>query len=42
LKSDKEAEAFVANADLTKYDLSGAEMMSFDLQPKSERMTSQE
>ncbi|HEX3885386.1 MAG TPA: BrnA antitoxin family protein [Stellaceae bacterium] len=38
LKSDKEAEDFVANADLTEYDLSGGETMRFEIQPKSERV----
>ena len=35
LKSDKAAEAFVANADLTKYDLSGFKPMAFEIEPKS-------
>ena len=38
LKSDKEAEAFVANSDLTEYDLSGGEIVRFEFQPKSERV----
>ena len=38
LKSDKEAEEFVANSDLTEYDLSGMRMMRFEFQPKSERV----
>ena len=38
LKSDKEAEEFVAKSDLTEYDLSGGEMMRFEFQPKSERV----
>ena len=38
LKSDKEAEDFVANADLTEYDLSGMRMVRFEFQPKSERV----
>ena len=33
-KSDKEAEAFVATADLTKYDLSGAKLVRFELKRK--------
>ena len=38
LRSDKEAEAFVANSDLTEYDLSGGEIVRFEFQPKSERV----
>jgi predicted DNA binding CopG/RHH family protein len=38
LKSDKEAEEFVANSDLTEYDLSGMRMVRFEFQPKSERV----
>ena len=33
-KTDKEAEDFVANADLTDYDLSGGQMVRFELKPK--------
>ena len=33
-KSDKEAEAFVATADLTDYDLSGAKLVRFELKRK--------
>jgi len=33
-KSDREAEEFVAAADLSKYDLSGAEIVRFELKPK--------
>ena len=33
-KSDREAEEFVASADLSKYDLSGAEIVRFELKPK--------
>lgn len=36
--SDAEAEAFVAEADLTKFDLSGAVAVHFELQPKTERI----
>lgn len=32
--SDREAEAFVATADLTKYDLSGAKLVHFELKRK--------
>ena len=38
LKSDNEAEEFVANCDLTEYDLSGMRMVRFEFQPKSERV----
>ncbi len=38
LKSDEEAEAFVANSDLTEYDLSEMRTVRFEFQPKSERM----
>jgi predicted DNA binding CopG/RHH family protein len=34
LTSDEEAEAFVANADLTEYDLSEMVPMRFELKPK--------
>jgi predicted DNA binding CopG/RHH family protein len=34
LTSDEEAEAFVANADLSEYDLSGMIPMRFELKPK--------
>ena len=34
LASDEEAEAFVANADLSEYDLSGMVPMRFELKPK--------
>ncbi|MDY0273412.1 MAG: CopG family antitoxin [Advenella sp.] len=35
LKNDAAAEQFVADADLTKYDLSGFKPMHFELEPKS-------
>jgi predicted DNA binding CopG/RHH family protein len=38
LSSDKEAEAFVAQSDLTEYDLSGMRIVRFEFQPKSERV----
>lgn len=38
LHSDEEAEAFVANADLTDYDLSEMRTVQFEFQPKSERL----
>ena len=34
-KSDREAEEFVAKADLTKYDLSGAQLVHFEMKPKA-------
>ena len=37
LKTDEEAERFVAEADLTEYDLSGMRLVRFEFQPKSER-----
>ena len=33
-KTDKEAEDFVATADLSRYDLSGGEVMRFEMKPK--------
>ena len=38
LKTDEEAETFVAKADLTDYDLSGMRVVRFEFQPKSERV----
>ena len=38
LRSDKAADDFVANADLTDYDLSGMRLMQFEFQPKTERI----
>lgn len=38
LTSDEEAEAFVAQSDLTDYDLSAMRMVRFEFQPKSERV----
>lgn len=37
-KSDKGAEEFVDEADLSQYDLSGMRPMGFEFQPKSERV----
>jgi len=37
-KSDKEAEAFVEKADLSKYDLSGAAPMRFEFEKKEARV----
>ena len=34
LRTDEEAEDFVANADLTDYDLSGGQVVRFELRPK--------
>jgi predicted DNA binding CopG/RHH family protein len=33
-KSDRAAAAFVAKADLSRYDLSGARLMQFEIKPK--------
>jgi predicted DNA binding CopG/RHH family protein len=38
LQTDEEAERFVAEADLTEYDLSGLRMVKFEFEPKSERV----
>jgi predicted DNA binding CopG/RHH family protein len=38
LKTDKAAEAFVAKADLTDYDLSDMKVVRFEFEPKSERI----
>jgi len=38
LETDQEAERFVAEADLTDYDLSGMRLVRFEFQPKSERV----
>ncbi|HEX5845724.1 MAG: CopG family antitoxin [Rhodoplanes sp.] len=38
LRSDKAAEAFVATADLTQYDLSGLTPVRFEFKPKTERV----
>jgi len=38
LQSDEAAEAFVAEADLTDYDLSDMRQVRFEFQPKSERV----
>src|SRR5260370_2336671 len=38
LRSDEEAEEFVANADLTAYDLSQLRTVLFEFEPKSERV----
>jgi predicted DNA binding CopG/RHH family protein len=35
LRSDEEAEAFVEQADLSEYDLSGFKPVHFELEPKS-------
>lgn len=39
LKTDKEAEDFIAEADLTEYDLSGLKPVRFEFQPKARRIT---
>ena len=38
LKTDDDAERFVAEADLTDYDLSGMRIVRFEFEPKSERV----
>ena len=38
LRTDKEAEHFVATADLTKYDLSSMVPVRFEFKPKTERV----
>ena len=38
LTTDEAAEDFVANADLTKFDLSALRPMHFEFQPKDERL----
>jgi predicted DNA binding CopG/RHH family protein len=38
LKSDKQAEDFIARADLTEYDLSGMREVRFEFEPKSARV----
>jgi predicted DNA binding CopG/RHH family protein len=38
LETDEEAEKFVAESDLTEYDLSGMRFVRFEFQPKSERV----
>ena len=37
-KTDKEAEAFVARADLTEYDLAGAKPVRFEFEAKAARV----
>jgi predicted DNA binding CopG/RHH family protein len=38
LRTDEEAERFVAEADLTEYDLSSMRLVKFEFQPKTERV----
>jgi predicted DNA binding CopG/RHH family protein len=38
LRTDKEAEDFVARADLSQYDLSGMRMVRFEFAPKAARV----
>ncbi len=38
LKTDRAAEAFVAKSDLTQYDLSGMQLVRFELAPKAARV----
>lgn len=37
--SDREAEDFVANADLTTFDLSGAQLVRFEMKPKAKSIS---
>lgn len=39
LKSDKEAEDFIENEDLTEYDLSGSRRVRFEFQKKDKAVT---
>ena len=38
LRSDDEAEAFIAKSDLTQFDLSGMRLVRFEFDPKNERV----
>ena len=38
-KTDREAEDFVANADLTDYDLSGGQVVRFEMRPKDKAVS---
>ena len=38
LRTDEAAEKFVAESDLTQYDLSGLRTMRFEFEPKTERV----
>jgi predicted DNA binding CopG/RHH family protein len=38
-KTDREAEEFVDKADLSEYDLSGAQLVRFEFQPKERSIT---
>ena len=37
--TDREAEEFVANADLTDYDLSGGQIVRFEMRPKDKAVS---
>ena len=39
LRTDEEAEDFIANSDLTEYDLSGLVAMRFELKPKDKAVS---
>lgn len=39
LKTDEEAEEFVANSDLTEYDWSGLKKVKFEFRPKREKIS---
>jgi predicted DNA binding CopG/RHH family protein len=38
-KTDEDAEVFVATADLSKFDLSGARLVKFELKPKDKAIS---
>ncbi|MFY9967948.1 MAG: CopG family antitoxin, partial [Roseiarcus sp.] len=38
-KTDREAEDFVAKADLTAYDLSGGQVVRFEMRPKDKAVS---
>jgi predicted DNA binding CopG/RHH family protein len=38
-QTDKEAEDFVANADLTEYDLTGGQIVRFEMRPKDKTVS---
>jgi len=38
-KTDREAEAFVAGADLSQYDLSGGQIVRFEMRPKDKAVS---
>lgn len=38
-KTDRQAEEFVANADLSEYDLSGGQIVRFEMRPKDKAVS---